>query len=148
MLDIGLWIMLWSLFQGFPACPVEGIVSSPYGKRIDPISHRRRWHQGLDVAADKGTPIHSMFEGKVVASRRSRGYGRWVYVRTNRILVRYAHMDEVYVERGQRVFRGEVIGAVGDTGRATGPHLHLEVWDHGETKDPWRYAHLCFYERL
>jgi murein DD-endopeptidase MepM/ murein hydrolase activator NlpD len=120
-------------------------VTSEYGMRSDPITHRGRWHRGLDVGAPKGTPIRSLWAGKVLTVRRARGYGKWVFIRTGKRIVRFAHMNEIFVKRGDTVKRGEVIGTVGETGRATGPHLHLEMWERGKTSDPRRDLHLCFY---
>lgn len=112
-----------------PRCPVDGDIGSSYGWRRDPITGTRRFHSGIDIPADEGMEIRSMWPGRVTRARRStRGYGNLVEVESGRIRVRYAHCEDVLVQVGDLVGGGETIATVGETGRATGPHLHLEIW--------------------
>lgn len=119
--------------------PVAGAVSSEYGYRRDPIHRRRKFHKGVDFRADRGTPVYAAGPGVVREARRRNGYGRLVVIsHGNGVETRYAHLHRIHVERGQFVPAGALIGAVGATGRATGPHLHFEVRRHGEPVDPNR----------
>jgi murein DD-endopeptidase MepM/ murein hydrolase activator NlpD len=118
-----------------PRWPVAGVVTSPFGLRL------RGWlpdlHEGVDVAAAEGTPVRALMGGTVSFAGTMSGYGNVVYVQhgsgTTSI---YAHLSSVAVSRGARVDHGTVIGAVGRTGSATGPHLHLEVWQSNRPVDP------------
>ncbi|MBI60608.1 hypothetical protein CL657_05280 [bacterium] len=114
--------------------PVKGWVSSKYGNRIHPIFKRRIKHQGIDFAAAKGTPIKAADSGKVIFAGRHGGYGNCVLIyhgthpKTNKIISTfYAHQSRILVKKGDILRKGDVIGWVGDTGFATGPHLHFEV---------------------
>ncbi len=96
--------------------------------RMDPVLHRYASHLGIDLAAKTGTPIHSIGEGRIVFVGPDRGYGNAVKVAYGKhYLGLYAHMSRFYphIHRGMRVHRGDVIGYVGQTGWATGPHLHF-----------------------
>ena len=108
--------------------PIEGIVSSPEGWRRDPIDGQTRYHAGTDIAAPAGTPIRAVEGGRVVESGVKAGYGNTVVIETEdgRKMV-YAHNGRNLVQVGDLVNRGELIGEVGATGRATGPHVHFEV---------------------
>lgn len=110
-----------------PACPADGAVTSGYGLRVHPLTGLRSMHRGIDLAAPRGSPIRSAWPGVVEHVGRSKTWGRNVVVRTGPFAVRYAHAHTVEVEEGDAVARGAQIGTVGATGRATGPHLHLEV---------------------
>ncbi len=114
--------------------PVKGWVSSKYGNRIHPIFKRRIKHQGIDFAAAKGTPIKAADSGKVIFAGRHGGYGNCVLIyhgthpKTKKIISTfYAHQSRILVKKGDILRKGDVIGWVGDTGFATGPHLHFEV---------------------
>jgi murein DD-endopeptidase MepM/ murein hydrolase activator NlpD len=108
--------------------PVSGVVSSPEGWRHDPINGQMKYHAGTDIAAPEGTPIHAVAEGRVVESGLKGGYGNAVVIQTQdgRKML-YAHNNENFVQVGDWVSRGDAIGVVGSTGRATGPHVHFEV---------------------
>jgi murein DD-endopeptidase MepM/ murein hydrolase activator NlpD len=100
----------------------------------------------MDVAAAEGQQIRSVWSGTVLMVRRSRrGYGKVVDVRTGPKIVRYAHMHEIQVERGQEIHEGGALGTVGQTGRATGPHLHLEIWERRKTLDPRTVLFACYW---
>lgn len=123
--------------EGTLSWPVRGTVTSPFGWRIHPVHGDRRFHQGLDIGAPTGTPIRAAADGVVVAAGRRGGYGLLVDVaHPDGRLTRYAHASSLAVAVGAEVGRGEVIGRVGATGTATGPHLHLEVHDGGRPVDP------------
>lgn len=115
----------------------EAQVSSDFGQRIHPVSHERSFHTGLDLAAPKGAAVSSVGDGTVIRAERAGSYGNLVVVdHGGGVETRYAHLDEIAVQRGARVRAGESIGTVGESGRATGPHLHLEVRRQGQAVDP------------
>lgn len=104
------------------ACPIEKKVTSRFGPR------RRRWHYGIDLGLRTGDPIKVMFDGKVRIAKRSGAYGNLVVIRhDNGLETYYAHLSRINVEPNQDVKAGEILGLGGNTGRSTGPHLHLEI---------------------
>lgn len=106
----------------FFACPIEKKVTSRFGPR------RRRWHYGIDLGLRTGDPIKVMFDGKVRIAKRSGAYGNLVVIRhDNGLETYYAHLSRIDVELNQDVKAGEILGLGGNTGRSTGPHLHLEI---------------------
>ncbi|HUF51728.1 MAG TPA: M23 family metallopeptidase [Longimicrobiales bacterium] len=118
-----------------PRWPVEGAFTSPYGLRM------RGWspdlHEGVDIAAVTGTPVRAMKSGRVEHAGAWGGYGLSVVLsHGSNVRTLYAHLSRIDVSAGARVSGGEVIGAVGQTGSATGPHLHFEVWRWGRAEDP------------
>lgn len=120
--------------------PVEGFVSSGFGSRPSPFTGRLQTHKGLDIAARMGTPIHAPGRGIVTAAGTDGAYG--ISVDLNHgggITTKYGHMSKLAVKPGQSVERGDVIGYVGRTGRATGPHLHYEVRLNGVPTNPYAY---------
>ncbi|MBV8491578.1 MAG: M23 family metallopeptidase [Candidatus Eremiobacteraeota bacterium] len=120
--------------------PVQGQITSEFGERQDPMGPGREFHPGIDIAADQGTPIQAAMAGQVVSVGSDGGYGNLITVDDgNGLQTRYAHCSQMFARVGQTVFPGDVIGAVGMTGRATGPHLHFEVRQNGEPVDPLRY---------
>ena len=115
-------------------------VTSPFGARTDPFLGRPALHTGVDLREGFGTDIRATGAGRVVFAGTAGGYGTMVEVdHGNGITTRYAHMGGVAVAEGQAVTRGSVLGVVGATGRATGPHLHYEVRVDGEPVDPTRF---------
>lgn len=115
-------------------------VSSPFShSRMDPIAHVRRPHTGVDLAAPKGTPIEAAADGTVTFIGRASGYGKLIVLdHAGPYSTRYAHMHGFAdgLHTGSRVRRGQVIGYVGETGEATGPHLHFEIRVDGRAQDP------------
>lgn len=101
---------------------------------------RGRRHDGIDLAAKSGTPIHAAADGEVVFAKRMRGYGRLVLVKhRNNYFTAYAHNRANLVKKGNKVKQGQVIAKVGRTGRATGNHLHFEIRKGQMAKDPLHY---------
>lgn len=121
-------------------------LTSTYGYRIDPFTHKRTAHHGIDLAGPYGLSIHCTGEGMVIATGTSRhGYGKEVVVDHGfGYTTRYAHLQEIKVQKGQRLKRGEVLGTLGSTGRSTGPHLHYEILKDDRPVNPM----LFFYENL
>ena len=114
-------------------------ISSRFGMRVDPILDKRRLHAGIDYAAPTGTPIHAAGDGVIVFRGQARGFGNLIKIRnTPMYTTGYGHMSRFAkgLHVGSHVTQGEVIGYVGQTGWATGPHLHYEVWVDGVPKNP------------
>jgi len=126
--------------------PVEGArISSIFGMRLHPILGYSRMHQGIDFAAPIGTPVLAAGDGVVVEARVWGGYGAWLRVRhAGGLETGYAHLSAYAdgVRPGLTVRQGQVIGFVGQTGEATGPHLHYEVWRSGVRIDPASLASI------
>lgn len=118
--------------------PVKvGELSSGYGIRKDPFTGKRRMHRGIDIAARSGTDVFPLGDGKVIFSGYKPGFGKLIEIRHgNTVITRYAHLKKTLVKVGQTVTQKDVIALVGNTGRSTGPHLHLEVALNGKTVDP------------
>lgn len=117
--------------------PGNGHINSSYGPRRSPFNGRMRMHQGIDIAMPYGSYIHATGEGTVVSVRRERTYGLVVDVdHGNGIMTRYAHLSKIFVEQGEELCAGEVLGLAGSTGHSTGPHLHYEVRVDGKAVDP------------
>jgi murein DD-endopeptidase MepM/ murein hydrolase activator NlpD len=134
--------------QTFPAptgsgtltLPVAGPVTSPFGPRTSPTTGAKEFHEGIDIGAAQGTPIRAAASGTVTFAGQMSGYGNIVIVQhAGGLQTRYAHQSAMSVTAGQTVAAGEVIGAVGATGEATGPHLHFEVRVNGVAVDPAPY---------
>ena len=105
------------------------VISSLFGSRVHPVTGQVRFHQGTDLAAPEGTPVVAAFSGRVEIAGSLGGYGLIVVIsHGDTHETRYAHLSEVLVKVGQEVKQGNVIGLVGSTGLATGPHLHFELW--------------------
>lgn len=103
-------------------------ISSGFGYRRDPFNGRGAMHSGLDFRGVTGAPIHAAADGRISFVGKKSGYGNVVEVRHgNGLLTRYAHMSKFAAKVGQTVAAGDIIGAIGSTGRSTGPHLHFEV---------------------
>ncbi len=120
--------------------PLEGNISSPYGKRDNPISGQRTFHSGVDISATPGMPIRTTADGVV-------SYSGWTQSSGNVVLVEhgcgfstaYAHNRSNVVKVGQRVKRGETVGYIGSSGKSTGPHVHYEVWERGKRINPDKF---------
>ncbi len=120
--------------------PVQGRVTAGFGERMDPFSGEGAFHPGLDIAASYGTDVESAGDGMVIQAGRDAGYGRSILIdHGDGISTRYGHLSKIFVVVGEEVKRGEVIGAVGMSGRTTGPHLHYEVLIHGAPVNPARF---------
>ena len=115
----------------------ENIVTSEFGARIDPINGKHSNHTGVDLGAAEGTPIPAAKEGVVISAGERGGYGNAIEVaHPDGTSTLYAHASGVAVNPGDHVDAGDVLGWVGQTGRTTGPHLHLEVRKAGQFLDP------------
>lgn len=112
-------------------------ISSSFGSRIHPITHKRHGHKGIDLAAPRNTPIYATADGVVTFSGRNGGYGNFVKLNhQNGYKTAYAHMNRIAVRKGKAVRKGDLIGYVGSTGASTGNHLHYEVYYQDKLIDP------------
>ncbi len=119
------------------AWPVRGPITSPFGMRVDPITGRYALHSGIDIGADYGTPIQAAADGVVLYASWYGGYGNAIILdHGSGLSTLYAHCSAMYVSVNQHIQRGQVIGAVGATGYATGPHLHFEIRVNGVPVNP------------
>ncbi|HHW30307.1 MAG TPA: M23 family metallopeptidase [Clostridiaceae bacterium] len=124
------------------AAPLEGILSSSYGERIDPFTRQLKHHYGVDIDAGQGSNIKAALDGFVVEARSKKEYGDYIKIdHGNGLYTIYAHCSEFMVNEGQEVKQGQVIAKVGDRGLDIGSHLHFEIWKDGEPLDP-----LCFID--
>jgi len=115
-------------------------ITSGFGPRRDPILGRSAFHAGMDFRAPTGTPIRAPASGKIVRAGRNGGYGKMVEIdHGNGLKTRFAHLSRIQVRVGEEVSAGQRIGASGNTGRSTGPHLHYEVRKDGQAVNPMRY---------
>ena len=121
--------------------PIENInYTSNFGYRIDPFTGHQTFHEGVDFAAESGTPINAAASGKVIYADVHPAYGKCVEIdHGNGLVTRYAHGSELLVKEGDLVVRGQRISRVGSTGRSTGPHLHFEVRLNGVAQNPGRF---------
>lgn len=132
------WQTLQTAVKNLPLiAPLEQYrISASFGGRRDPFTGRWASHNGTDMAAPAGTPIHATGPGTVVFTGWAGGYGWMVEIDHGMgVRTRYAHMQSITAEKGQKVQAGEKVGLVGSSGRSTGPHLHYEVLIDGKAVD-------------
>ncbi|MEP6740225.1 MAG: M23 family metallopeptidase [Caldimonas sp.] len=124
--------------RSFLASPLEfSRVTSGFSMRMHPILNTWKQHNGVDYGAPTGTPVRTIGDGVVEFAGWQNGYGNVIHIRhSNERSTVYAHLSRIDVTKGQRVEQGATIGAVGQTGWATGPHLHFEVKIDGQQQDP------------
>jgi murein DD-endopeptidase MepM/ murein hydrolase activator NlpD len=119
---------------------VAAEITSGFGGRIDPFNGRTAIHTGVDFRGDYGAPVRATAGGRVTVAALTGGYGKMVEIdHGNGMSTRYAHLSEIDVQEGQVVGIGAIVGALGSTGRSTGPHLHYETRIDGEPVDPLRF---------
>jgi murein DD-endopeptidase MepM/ murein hydrolase activator NlpD len=140
----------WTQFADAPSIwPVEGRIGSSFGQREDPINGEGAFHPGIDIEAPYGTVVRAAGDGDVLNENMGAGYGRQVVLDHGHDLITlYGHLSAVSVVPGQHVMRGQVIGYVGQSGRATGPHLHYEVRIHKVPVNPHKYLRNTYEQAL
>ena len=122
--------------------PVDGgWTSSAYGQRIDPFKGVKAWHAGIDITSvNKESPVKALASGVVIFSGERQGYGKMIEIdHANGYRTRYAHHRELLVREGTIINKGDLLGIMGDTGRSTGPHVHVEVLLNGKNVNPARF---------
>jgi murein DD-endopeptidase MepM/ murein hydrolase activator NlpD len=130
-----------SLYASTPSVwPVRGWVTSPFGNRIGPFNGKIQFHEGIDIAAQIGTPVVAPADGVVIKAGFEAGYGNMVELSHGYGLKTvFGHNSRLNVKPGQRVKRGDIIAYSGNTGSSTGPHVHYEVRVNGLPVNPLRY---------
>lgn len=117
--------------------PTAGIIEAPYGRRLHPIYRYYHTHTGVDIGGKSGNPIYAAASGTVIFAGKNGGYGNCVEIsHGNGLVTRYAHCSKILVNKWQTVDVGEQIAKVGQTGTATGPHLHFEILLNNQAIDP------------
>ena len=120
--------------------PVKGWVTSGFGPRVSPFTEKPAWHDGLDIGAAANAPVQAPAQGRVTSVGFDSKLGNVVKLDHGfGIETLYGHLAKALVKEGQRVKRGDVVGLVGSSGLATGPHLHYMVKVNGQTFDPSKY---------
>lgn len=139
----------WTILADAPSLwPIDGHVASGFGERQDPINGEGAFHSGIDIDAPQGTPVRAAGDGVVTATNMGSGYGREITIdHGHDVMTVYGHLSATAVVPGEHVTRGQVIGYVGMTGRATGPHLHYEVRVHDVPVNPHKYLRES-YEQI
>ncbi len=115
-------------------------LTSPFGERNDPMTHERRFHNGVDLANAEGTPIYAAKSGTATVVSYNDMSGNYIRIdHGDGLDTRYAHLKQSIIKEGDKVVGGQVIGYMGSTGKSTGPHLHFIVTVNGEYVDPMLY---------
>lgn len=130
-----------SLYRSTPSIyPTFGRISSGYGRRTHPITGKKDFHYGIDLANKPGTPIYATADGVVKITTRTAKMGRYIKLRHEfGFETVYGHLSRILVEKGQKVKKGQIIALMGSTGDSTGPHLHYEVHRYNRYRNPARY---------
>lgn len=130
-----------NLYRATPrGWPAEGRMTSHFGYRISPLSGSTQFHTGIDIANQKGTPIHATADGIVRHADWEGGYGRLIVVDHGfGYMTFYGHNSGVIVRVGDVIKRGQIVGYMGSSGSATGDHVHYEIWHHGQCINPWKF---------
>lgn len=136
----------WTILADAPSLwPVEGRIGSSFGEREDPFNGEGAFHSGIDIDAPYGTAVRAAGDGNVTAASAEAGYGREIMLdHGHDVETLYGHLSSIAVLPGEHVTRGQVIGYVGESGRATGPHLHYEVRVHNVPVNPYKYLRMTF----
>jgi murein DD-endopeptidase MepM/ murein hydrolase activator NlpD len=136
----------WTQLADAPSMwPIEGPVTSSFGEREDPFNGEGAFHSGIDISAASGSPVRATADGIVTGQEMGAGYGREVVLdHGHDVVTVYGHLSAAAVFAGQHVTQGQVIGYVGQTGRATGPHLHYEVRLHNVPVNPHKYLRTTY----
>lgn len=124
--------------------PVNGLITSKFGNRTDPVNNKKGFHEGVDIRGKHGEKIRSTGAGVVVKAFKNGGYGNYVEIdHGNGYRTIFAHMQNFLVKRGEAVKRGQIIGLVGSSGRSTGPHLHYEIRLNKNPINPNKFMNLA-----
>jgi murein DD-endopeptidase MepM/ murein hydrolase activator NlpD len=136
----------WTQLADAPTLwPVEGRVGSSFGEREDPFNGEGKFHSGIDIEAPYGTPVRAAADGEATGQSMGAGYGRQVVLdHGHDVVTLYGHLSAIAVMPGQHVTRGQIIGYVGQSGHATGPHLHYEVRLHNVPVNPHKYLRTTY----
>lgn len=126
---------------------MEGIITSSFGARINPVLQKEEFHDGIDIAVPIDTEIIAVKDGICIEKGFSDTFGNYLkYKTTDNYIIMYAHLNEVKTNVGDEFTRSKVIALSGNTGLATGPHLHYTIWKDDELIDPLQYLTLPITE--
>jgi murein DD-endopeptidase MepM/ murein hydrolase activator NlpD len=126
--------------------PVPGVLTSRFGKRIDPINGKPAYHRGVDIRGKMGSKIKATADGTVKIQNYDKVKGRYIELdHGNGFITRYAHLKKSLVKAGDVVKRGQVIGLVGNSGRSTGPHVHYEIHYDNKIVNPTKFVRIAKY---
>jgi murein DD-endopeptidase MepM/ murein hydrolase activator NlpD len=129
--------------SGIFSWPVKGAITSSYGYRSDPITGVKDFHTGLDIRGAMNTPVKAPSDGIVAYTGWSNIYGNFILIKhDNNIVTMYGHLNKINVKKEDNVTKGSTIGAVGSTGRSTGPHLHFEILKNNKRDNPLNYLSM------
>lgn len=124
--------------------PVDGPISSGFGKRTDPVNGKAAFHTGIDFRSKPGDSIYATADGKVQKALFNGSYGNYVLIdHGNGYSTAFSHMKKYVVRRNEKIHRGQLIGFVGNSGRSTGPHLHYEVTLDNDPIDPYTFMKVA-----
>jgi murein DD-endopeptidase MepM/ murein hydrolase activator NlpD len=128
--------------------PIEGIITSLFGNRRNPVTNMAEFHNGIDVAAPIGTPVLAVRCGVVEFTGRNSLNGNYMILRCDMgYEIIYAHLNQILVRAGHEVSQGQKIAYSGNTGQSTGPHLHFGLRKNGNFIDPLYYVNLAFSDQ-
>lgn len=122
--------------------PIEGTISSRFGRREEATGSVPKNHTGTDIAANLGTKIKSATDGEVVLASEEGDYGKHLKIQIGEVSIIYAHCNNLYVKQGDKIVQGQEIAEVGSTGNSTGPHLHFEIRINERIVDPQKILEL------
>ena len=142
----GAGITDWTQIADAPSMwPVEGTVTSSFGEREDPFNGEGAFHAGIDISAPSGTPVRATGDGDVTGMDMGSGYGKQIVIdHGHNVHTVYGHLLSIVALPGQHVIRGQIIGYVGQSGRATCPHLHYEVRINNVPVNPHKYLRTTY----
>ncbi len=130
----------FSALKGLLNMPVKGKIVSFFGPHRNKKFNTVNFQSGIDIKADRGEPIHAVYDGRVLYAKWFKGYGNMIIIdHGNNYYTIYAHAQELFAAQGDTVEAGEVVATVGDTGSMIGPSLHFEVRHHGKPEDPLKW---------
>ena len=120
--------------------PISGVITSKFGRRIDPINSKPTFHNGIDIKGRMGIDVKATAAGTVFKEGYNRGNGRFVTLEHNNgFRTTFGHLKKILVKKGERVDRGQTIGLLGNSGRSTGPHVHYEITYQKTPVNPFKY---------
>jgi murein DD-endopeptidase MepM/ murein hydrolase activator NlpD len=126
--------------------PVPGVITSKFGKRIDPINGKKAYHRGVDIRGQMGSDVKATADGTVIIKSYDKRNGRYIVLdHGNGFRTKYDHLKKSLVQKGDSVGRGQVIGLLGNSGRSTGPHVHYEIQYEDKIVNPIRFVRFAKY---
>ena len=136
-----------STFQNVPlGAPIPGVITSKFGKRLDPINGESAFHRGGDIRGRMGSEVRATADGEVLIQSYNKASGRYLLLdHGNGFRTRYCHLKKSLVHKGDTVKRGQAIGLVGSSGRSTGPHVHYEIHYNNKIVNPIRFVRVSKY---